>query len=101
MKGLAAIFGLSQFTKAISRKAYSGTLGRRNFRLRRKICSKHHAISEMMSRLGNCENKQSKMYNGVFSVSKKGKGKGRKNYTLTIRNHKKTRKKFKHNETPK
>ena len=24
------------------------------------------------------------MYNGAFSVSKKGKGKGRKNYTLTI-----------------
>lgn len=54
----------------------------------------------MMSRIGNCENKQSKMYNGVFSVSKKGKGKGRKNYTLTIRNHKITRKKFKPNETP-
>ena len=41
------------------------------------------------------------MYNGVFSVSKKGKGKGGKNYTLTIRNHKITRKKFKPNETPK
>lgn len=45
----------------------------------------------MMSRLGNCENKQSKMYNGVFSVSKKGKGKGRKNDTLTQKSQKNTK----------
>ena len=51
-----------------------------------------------MSRFGNCESKQGEKYNGVFSVSKKRKWKG-KNYTLAIRSHKsRTRKEFKHNE---
>ena len=35
----------------------------------------------MMSRFGNCENKQGEKYNGVFSVSKKRKWKRKKLYS--------------------
>ena len=50
-------------------------------RIASEIQTKFNAFSEMMSRLGNCENKQGEKYNGVFSVSKKRKWKGKKLYT--------------------
>ena len=47
-------------------------------RIASEIQAKFHAFSEIMSRLENCENKQGEKYNGIFSVSKKRNGKGKK-----------------------
>ena len=51
-------------------------------RIASEIQAKFNAFSEIMSRLENCENKQGEKYNGIFSVSKKRNGKGKKLYTL-------------------